>query len=313
MTPTGIPVLQAAWPLLPDRPGVYRFRDARHRVMYIGRAGTLRSRVRSYAGALDDRPHLRRMIAQLAEVEALECAGPHEAAWLERNLLERSLPRFNRVRGGAEQPVWLAVDTGPEAPGVSVVVEHPGSGAVFGPILGSEKARAARSGLLRAYPLHLSGTALTREQRSLADARDVGPDQRPQLASRVLAALSGEPHALSHLESTLTRLRDEMSRRLAFETAAAITEELAAARWVLAAQHATGPDMAVATVHGSVSGLLLTLTRHAGRVDEWRTTTVDPATGERMAAATPPGLRRWAALNAALTARLADAGIMRPG
>ena len=280
--------------------------------MYTGRATDLRSRVRSYAGPLRDRPHLRRMVAQVAEVEALECAGVHESAWLERNLLERSLSRFNRVRGGAEQPVWLVVDSGPESPGVSLVVERPASGRVFGPVLGSEKARAARSGLLRAYPLHLTGTAMSRGQHSLADAREVGPADLERFASCLLDVFRGEPRALGRLESTLTSLRDEMSTRLAYETAAAITEELAAVRWILAPQRVTGRGDHDTTVHGTASGLLLTLTGHAGAIDEWRTTSVDRLTGERLAAASPPDLREWAATNAGLAARLVDAGIMRP-
>ncbi len=309
----GAALVEGAWPLLPDAPGVYRFRDPRRRVMYTGRATDLRSRVRSYAGPLRDRPHLRRMVAQIAEVEALECAGVHEATWLERNLLERSLSRFNRVRGGAEQPVWLVVGSGPESPGVSLLVERPASGQVFGPVLGSEKARAARSGLLRAYPLHLTGIAMSREQRSLAAARGVGPDDLARFASCVGDVLRGDPPALSLLEATLTSRRDRMSARLAYEAAAAITEELAAVRWVLAPQRVTGRGEHETTVHGTASGLLLRLTGHAGAIDEWRTTTVDRPRGERLAAASPPDLREWAATNAGLAARMVAAGITRSG
>ena len=71
--------------LLPHEPGVYRFRDERDRVMYVGRASDLRSRTRSYWGDLHGRRHLRRMVGQIARVEALVCQSVHEAAWLERN------------------------------------------------------------------------------------------------------------------------------------------------------------------------------------------------------------------------------------
>ena len=94
-------------PALPSEPGTYRFRDEAGRVLYVGRAGDLRRRVASYWGALRDRPRLRRMVAQIVAVEALVCASEHEAAWVERNLLERRLPRWNRARGGLEVPTYL--------------------------------------------------------------------------------------------------------------------------------------------------------------------------------------------------------------
>ena len=56
---------------LPTLPGVYLFRDARGRVLYVGRTRHLRSRVGSYWGDLRDRRHLRRMVARVARVEAL--------------------------------------------------------------------------------------------------------------------------------------------------------------------------------------------------------------------------------------------------
>src|SRR5579875_2049517 len=77
---------------LPSGPGVYRFRDSRDRVLYVGRATALRQRVGSYWSDLRDRRHLRRMVAAVARIEAVACASVHEAAWLERNLLEAAMP-----------------------------------------------------------------------------------------------------------------------------------------------------------------------------------------------------------------------------
>lgn len=101
---------------LPEGPGVYRFRDDRGRVLYIGRATGLRSRVGSYWSDLRDRDHLAPMIARAARIEAVSCESVHEAAWLERNLLEVSLPRWNRTPGGQESAVYIRMDTRPSAP-----------------------------------------------------------------------------------------------------------------------------------------------------------------------------------------------------
>jgi excinuclease ABC subunit C len=82
---------------LPAAAGVYRFRGDDGTVLYIGRATTLRSRVASYWSDLRDREHLTAMVAAVARVEAVACASVHEAAWLERNLLEARMPRWNRT------------------------------------------------------------------------------------------------------------------------------------------------------------------------------------------------------------------------
>ena len=79
---------RAAVALLPSAPGVYRFRDADNRVLYIGRAINLRRRVGSYWNSLDVDRRLARMVSSIARLEAVVCDSEHEACWLERNLLE---------------------------------------------------------------------------------------------------------------------------------------------------------------------------------------------------------------------------------
>jgi excinuclease ABC subunit C len=94
--------------LLPLGPGVYRFRDATGRILYLGRATSLRRRVASYWSDLGGRAHLSPMVAKIAWVEAVACDSAHEAAWLERNLLQARKPPWNRApAGGQEVEVWI--------------------------------------------------------------------------------------------------------------------------------------------------------------------------------------------------------------
>src|SRR2546430_12203947 len=90
----GTPPVRAA--ALPQAPGVYRFRDRAGRVLYIGRAVSLRRRVLSYWGDLGDRAHLAPMVALIGRVEAGTRDSPHEAPRLGRNLLEPPPPPWNR-------------------------------------------------------------------------------------------------------------------------------------------------------------------------------------------------------------------------
>jgi len=141
---------------LPAAPGVYRFRDDRGRVLYLGRAVSLRRRVISYWGDLGDRAHLAPMVARTDRVEAVVCDSAHEAAWLERNLLRASLPPWNRApSGGQEKEVWIRLSESARTPGIAVVHRPTASPGVryFGPYLGGLQVRRAVAGLSRVLPL----------------------------------------------------------------------------------------------------------------------------------------------------------------
>lgn len=293
--------------LLPEEPGVYRFRDGRGRVAYLGRATSLRARVRSYWGDLADRPHLRRMVPQLDSVEAIVCASAHEAAWLERNLLERSLPRWNRIRGGVETPCWLAVADDPGRPGLHLVLDAPGVGATaFGPYLGFERISLARAALLRLYPVHLTGTRPSSADRALADARGVHPGQREEFSGRLRAVLAREPAAVAAARGELIAARDRATTRLAFETAQQVQLELAALGWLSADQRVTGCTPAELRIAGWADGHLFLLTATQGRLDRWIVRCADEVPGRRASARTPDQWREFARRNAELTAALAS-------
>jgi len=173
---------------LPTTPGVYRFRDHRGVAMYIGRATNLRARTASYWGSLKGRAHLRRMVPQIAAVEALECASVHEATWLERNLLHRGLLRWNRARGGQEVPVWLALDPGPRAPALRLAHAADPSVVNLGPFLGADRARLVRTGLTRVWPVAATGDGLSSSERGIAESRGVGPADRHRFVTSITEA-----------------------------------------------------------------------------------------------------------------------------
>jgi len=158
--------------LLPAAPGVYRFRDASGRVLYLGRTTHLRGRVASYWGDLRDRAHLAPMVARVARIEAVACDSAHEAAWLERNLLRARQPPWNRAPdGGQESEVWIRLSDDARDPGLTVVYGNDERARSFGPYLGGRQVRLAVSGLGRVLPLDYAGGALTGTRRDLARIR----------------------------------------------------------------------------------------------------------------------------------------------
>lgn len=301
---------------LPAGPGVYRFRDAAGRVLYIGRAGRLRRRVASYWGDLGDRHHLSRMVERIARVEAVACASEHEAAWLERNLLERSRPRWNRTPGGQEAEVSIRLDASPRAPGLSVV--HAGrppqqAAAVrhFGPYLGGTRVRLAVASLHRIYPLGYAADGPGGSVRAFGTERGITPADRADLARRITAVLERDEAAVALAVALLTRRREAASRAQAYELAGRVHAELAALDWVTCPQRAASPDRADADVAGWADGLLVRFEVRNGRLNGWRQYPRNRVQAEPWLARTPPAWREFAGQNAVLAAALA-AGHRRP-
>jgi excinuclease ABC subunit C len=298
---------------LPPAPGVYRFRDASGRVLYLGRATSLRRRAASYWGDLTDRPHLRLMVAKIARVEAVVCDSAHEAAWLERNLLQTQKPPWNRApAGGQEIEVWIRLCVAPRSPGLTVV-HRPRSGAEpasspdvrhFGPYLGGRQARLAVSGLCRVLPLSYANGALTGARRDLARIRGVAEDDRAPLASTAAAVLSRDPAAVASLTASLTAFRDAASGALAFELAARLQQEIAALDWVTAEQKVTSQEATDHDVSGWSAGTLVRFAIRGGRLTGWSQRACGEAAASRHLAGTAPEWAAFAQRNAQLAARL---------
>ncbi|MGY1602303.1 nucleotide excision repair endonuclease [Geodermatophilus sp. SYSU D00815] len=265
-----MPARPSAVAALPAEPGVYRFRDAGGRVLYLGRAVHLRRRVGSYWGDLGDRRHLRRMVPRIARIEALVCDSAHEAAWAERNLLERSMPPWNRIPGGLEVPVRIRLIASPAAPRLDVVPDGwtaPGA-RLFGPYLGSRAVRRAVSGLLRVHPLDSAGTPPSAAARKLALLRGAADADVPRLASAITAVLDRRPAAVAAVRAALTARRDAAAADQRYEAAARVQEELAGVDWVVAPQRvtATGGDE---DVTGWADDVLVRLRVRGGRLRGW--------------------------------------------
>jgi excinuclease UvrABC nuclease subunit len=111
----------------------------------------------------DRTPSPRCRLLRVARIEALICDSAHEAAWAERNLLERSLPPWNLIVGGLEVPVSIRLDPSPEAPRLGLAsADRPAPGVrCFGPYLGARKVRLAVSGLERLYLIGHAGPTCT--------------------------------------------------------------------------------------------------------------------------------------------------------
>jgi excinuclease ABC subunit C len=138
---------------LPAKPGVYIFRDGRGQVLYVGKAKSLRPRVRSYFQATAD---TRQAIAQLprrvADVEVIVTGSEVEALHLEQNLVKRHRPPFNvRLRDDKSFP-YIAVTVEDDFPRVMFTRERHRRGVTyFGPYANAKKVRETLDVLNRVF------------------------------------------------------------------------------------------------------------------------------------------------------------------
>lgn len=197
--------------LLPDEPGVYQFFDSAGGLLYVGKAGSLRQRVRSYFQASRDlRPRKEAMAAEIAGLDHIVTGSTVEALILESNLIKRHHPRYNvRLRDDKQYP-YLRIGLDEEFPGVTLVRSRGNDGArYFGPYTRTHLLRATLRTVRRVFPYRT--------------CRRVVPRQRPCLnyfIGRCLAPCIGKVSAAEYREAVdglvlfFSGRGEEVARRL---------------------------------------------------------------------------------------------------
>ncbi|HVM56764.1 MAG TPA: excinuclease ABC subunit UvrC [Gaiellaceae bacterium] len=139
---------------LPAKPGVYLFRDGDGEILYVGKAKSLRPRVRSYfQRGGDGRAQIQQLPGRVADVEVIVTGSEVEALHLEQNLVKRHRPPFNvRLRDDKSFP-YIAVTVEDEFPRVMFTRERHRPGVVyFGPYANAKKVRETLDVLNRVFP-----------------------------------------------------------------------------------------------------------------------------------------------------------------
>mgnify|MGYP000598572993 CR=1 FL=1 len=239
------PELAAQVNSLPQKPGVYVFRDAQGSVLYVGKAVNLRHRVRSY---FQNARHLTAktllMLNQLAAVEHIVTDNEVEALILENNLIKQYRPKYNvRLRDDKQYP-YIKITREPW-PRVLVVRETEKDGArYFGPYTNAGAMRDTLQTLRKVFPYRTcSNRRLRRGGRPClyyyigrclgpCDARCT-PAEYQKMIDELADVLAGRGAAVARrLEQAMHRAADQ----LAFEQAAVYRDKLQALEAVLAEQ-----------------------------------------------------------------------------
>lgn len=141
---------------LPEGPGVYLFRDGAGRVLYVGKSGRIRSRVRTYFTSSERRTRMAQMIALAESVTPVSCVSELEAEVRELRLIAEHKPRYNRRSRHPERAQWvkLTIEAFPRLSVVRAVRDDVAAGAAYlGPFPSRAAAEAAMAAVELAVPL----------------------------------------------------------------------------------------------------------------------------------------------------------------
>jgi len=228
---------------IPDAPGSYQFKDADGRVIYVGKAKSLRSRLNSYFGNPELlHPKTAQMVAAASTVEWIEVRNEIEAFFLEYNLIKQHRPRFNiRLRDDKSYP-FLAVTLSDEWPRAMVRRGTKDKGTrYFGPYAHAWAIRDTLDQLLRTFPVRTcSDNKFSRHQRLGRPCLlyDIEKCSGPCVGAIEKAAYDLHVDELcafldGDTDPIVKRLEREMfdaSDRLEFERAARVRDRLGAVR-----------------------------------------------------------------------------------
>jgi excinuclease ABC subunit C len=242
---------------VPDAPGCYLFSDAHGRVLYVGKARSLRSRVASYFGAPDGlAPRTRSMLAAARSLDWMVVATEAEALHLEWTLIQRHAPRYNVVFRDDKSYPELVLTTSEAVPRARIQ-----RGAVdradrrFGPYVSANDIRETLDLLIRVFPVRSCSKGVFDRARSSGRpcllhhigrcaapcTGEIGVEEHRALVGDLAAFLDG---ASAPVLERLEREMHDASDAQRYEVAARRRDQLEAARRVVARQQVVWPDEA---------------------------------------------------------------------
>jgi excinuclease ABC subunit C len=228
---------------IPDAPGSYEFKDRDGRVIYVGKAKSLRQRLNSYFGnpaAMP--PRTAQMVTAAEAVEWIQVNNDVEALMLEYSLIKQHKPRFNiRLRDDKSYP-FLAITLDDEWPRAMVMRGQKRKGVrYFGPYGHAYAIRETLDLLLRTFPIRTcSDNKFAHHQRvgrpcllfhiekcAGPCVKEVAREDYDGLVEELIRFLDGDTHTVvSRLETEMRGAAD----RLDFERAARLRDRLASVR-----------------------------------------------------------------------------------
>jgi excinuclease ABC subunit C len=235
----------------PDSPGAYVYRDRDGAILYVGKAISLRKRLRSYF-AQNLPPKTEALMEKAARLETITVDSEKEALILELNLIKKHRPRYNIILRDDKQYPYIRVGIRDQWPRVTIVRRPAKDGArYFGPFTRAGAVRETLFLLRRIFPFRsCTDRALAQTTRPCLDyhiGRCLGPCTGKLDQARYRATID---EVVKFLEGRLKEVRQSLEERMAgcaermeFEAAARLRDQIKSLDDVTERQRITAPDM----------------------------------------------------------------------
>ena len=138
---------------LPDSPGVYLFKDANGVILYIGKAISLKNRVRSYFAPRHTDWKIAALMAEQASIDYIITAHEHDASVLEAKLIQEHRPKYNVLLRDGQPFLYLLFTKEPD-PRLKIVRIRKEKGIYIGPFIKKQYVRATHRYLLEVFKLN---------------------------------------------------------------------------------------------------------------------------------------------------------------
>jgi excinuclease ABC subunit C len=239
---------------LPDQPGVYLFRDARGRVIYVGKAKSIRKRVASHFGSRSG------LSVLIDHIESLVVHTEAEALLTEQNFIKQYRPRFNiRLRDDKSYP-YIAISLDEDYPRVYFTRErHRRERVYFGPYSSAKRVRGTLDMLGKIFlfrscegpePGRRSGVPCLDYYIKRCQAPCVGYIDRDEYRRNIDAIMDFLSGRYREIERDLEREMSDASEAEEFERAAVYRDRLTAVRSLMQRQRIAGEGVGTADLIG---------------------------------------------------------------
>jgi excinuclease ABC subunit C len=231
---------------LPDRPGVYLYKDAKAQVIYVGKAASLRPRVRSYFQ--ESRPHDAKtdsMVRQIADLEYIVTDNELEALMLEANLVRKHRPRYNIILRDDKHYPFLKLTTNEDFPRLLVARRVQNDGATYyGPFYPATAMRETLRLTRQLFPLRTCSITIDGRLERPCIQYAIHRCNAPCTGWETREGYAGTVKDVAHFlegknDDLLRRLTEEMERAAGeekFERAAVLRDQIQSLKKVLERQ-----------------------------------------------------------------------------
>jgi len=221
---------------LPSKPGVYLFRDSGKRVMYVGKATDIRSRVKSYFSSVHEREMVPRLLADSEGIDFIVTQSPSEALILERQLIKKHKPRYNSLLKDDKSYPFIAL-TAEKIPRIIYTRQPPKDAKIWGPFPDAGAAKKVVQLLRRHFGVRdcpeLLPQGCLAMHIGLCAAPCINSEGYEDRSRAVSGVLDGDG---SIIIESLQGEMDEASKRLEYESAARIRDMIASVQLTISQQ-----------------------------------------------------------------------------